>query len=376
MSQIPMHFGESTDQECPSYLKEQLITYIGNKRSLLGFIEGGIREALRRHPECRNSFADVFAGSGIVSRLARKYFDRLFINDIEKYSFIVNEAYQSNFSNIDWAKYKQELLELRARTECELAPGFITDLYAPRYEANIQKTDRVFYTRRNASYIDTARRLLQDEDFEYQGLFLAGLIQQASVHTNTSGVFKGFYKNQNGVGQFGGHSRNALARIMAPITIPEIVLSRFERSVEVTQYDAAAFVGQLGEVDIAYLDPPYNQHPYGSNYFMLNLIADYNRPTNISQVSGIPKSWNRSPYNKRPEAKDALFQMIENCRAKIILLSYNSEGFIGVDELVEYATELGDVTTFDERYNTFRGCRNLRERAPHVTEHLLMIERH
>jgi adenine-specific DNA-methyltransferase len=59
----------------------------------------------------------------------------------------------------------------------------------------------------------------------------------------------------------------------------------------------------------------------------------------------------------------------------VVLLSYNSEGFVPVEELVEEGGRLGEVTVFDEEYNTFRGCRNLRERAAHVTEHLIMIER-
>ncbi|MDR0684304.1 MAG: DNA adenine methylase [Spirochaetaceae bacterium] len=38
--------------------------------------------------------------------------------------------------------------------------------------------------------------------------------------------------------------------------------------------DSNKIINNIPEVDLAYLDPPYNQHPYGSNYFMLNLILD------------------------------------------------------------------------------------------------------
>ena len=55
-------------------------------------------------------------------------------------------------------------------------------------------------------------------------------------------------------------------------------------------------------LDLLYLDPLYNQHPYGFNYFMLNLLCDYRRPERISRVSGIPRDWNRSPYNGRRTA--------------------------------------------------------------------------
>ena len=35
---------------------------------------------------------------------------------------------------------------------------------------------------------------------------------------------------------------------------------------------------EYADLDLAYFDPPYNQHPYGSNYFMLNLLVHYRRP--------------------------------------------------------------------------------------------------
>jgi len=56
-------------------------------------------------------------------------------------------------------------------------------------------------------------------------------------------------------------------------------------------------------VDLIYLDPPYNQHPYGSNYFMLNLICTNERPHTLSKVSGIPGDWNKSQYNYKNKIK-------------------------------------------------------------------------
>ena len=362
-------------RENPRYIKEQLITYIGNKRKLLSFIEKAIIEAQQRNPGLDQRFADVFAGTGVVSSMARQYFKNLYINDLESYSALTNRVYHTNKSEVDEAQYTEELRQLHADIEDSFRSGFITELYAPKDEKSITKEDRVFYTRRNARYIDTARQLIAEKKYDYSCFFIASLIQQASVHTNTSGVFKGFYKNRQGIGQFGGDRRNALARITTNIQIEPIILSEFEREVSVFNLDAEEFLEQCGNIDIAYFDPPYNQHPYGSNYFMLNTILEYQRPSSISRVSGIPNDWKKSQYNQRAHAKSALFSALRKCSAKVILLSYNSEGYIPVDELIEEASELGAVKRFDEKYNTFRGCRNLRERSAHVTEHLIMIER-
>jgi adenine-specific DNA-methyltransferase len=130
------------------------------------------------------------------------------------------------------------------------------------------------------------------------------------------------------------------------------------------------------EVDVAYIDPPYNQHPYGSNYFMLNLIAEYNRPENLSLVSGIPSNWNRSLYNKQQHAYDALKELIMNIKAKFLLISFNSEGFITLENMLELLSSVGKTSVLETKYNTFRGSRNLANRDLHVKEYLYLVEKH
>ena len=114
--------------------------------------------------------------------------------------------------------------------------------------------------------------------------FIAPLIYEVSVKNNTSGVFKGFYKNsKTGIGQFGGNGKNALSRILSDIEVKMPVFSNFNCKTEVYKQDANILTQNMDKVDLLYLDPPYNQHPYGSNYFMLNLVCDYKKPREISQ---------------------------------------------------------------------------------------------
>ena len=77
-------------------------------------------------------------------------------------------------------------------------------------------------------------------------------------------------------------------RIKGKIVLEPPVLSRYECDHEVLQEDANDAARRVRDLDLAYIDPPYNQHPYGSNYFMLNLLVRYERPEKISRVSGIP----------------------------------------------------------------------------------------
>jgi adenine-specific DNA-methyltransferase len=131
----------------------------------------------------------------------------------------------------------------------------------------------------------------------------------------------------------------------------------------------------LPEVDIAYLDPPYNQHPYGSNYFMLNLLLDYSYPEKTSKISGIPENWNRSPYNKGNHALKALTYLVENINAKYVIISFNSEGFISIDQMRDMLKKIGRLEVLETKYNAFKGSRNLKTREIHVKEYLYLLEK-
>lgn len=362
-------------RERRNYLTEQIITYIGNKRALLKYIGKGIARARRSLHKDKLDIFDVFSGSGIVSRYLKRHAQTLWVNDLEPYSRVINECYLTNHSMVDHGELSSTLDILNTRIESSLRSGFITELYSPKNDEDILAGERVFYTSRNARFIDTARQEIAKLPESLQCYFLGPLLYGASVHNNTSGVFKGFYKNKQGIGQFGGTGRNSLHRILGNIELNLPVFSRFECDVKVLQEDALSAAEKVGEVDVAYLDPPYNQHPYGSNYFMLNLILDYQRPTEISEVSGIPADWRRSAYNKRQIAQETLFQLIQDVKARFVMISYNSEGFIQYDDFIDFLNSLGKVRCLAMDYNTFRGCRNLAARNIHVKEYLFMLKK-
>lgn len=361
--------------ENEEFLQTQLITYIGNKRSLLPFIDTGIRYAKERIGKKEIDFLDLFSGSGVVGRLARQHSRVLHCNDLELYSAVVNSCYQTNAEDVDTEALTQELERVRREVQDTFEPGFIAELYAPEDDQEIKRGERVFYTRRNATFLDTFCRVIAETPENLRPFVLGPVLSQASMYANTSGVFKGFYKNKEGIGQFGGTFKNALTRIKRNIEVQAPVFSNFACESRVHRADANALVRELEPVDIAYFDPPYNQHPYGSNYFMLNLLCDYQRPEEVSTVSGIPTGWNRSLYNKAQHAEAALFDAVENVKAKFVLISYNSEGFVAHDRFLSELVSLGEVSVMDTRYNTFRGCRNLSGRDIHVTENLYLIDK-
>ena len=363
--------------ESKKFLTEQIITYIGNKRSLLDFIEEPIKIVLQELSKNKIDTLDLFSGSGIVARYLKQYSRVLHTNDLESYSKTVNTCYLINRSEINISQLKEyHNMIINRIIEQGMKPGFISRLYSPKDDNNIQKGERVFFTRRNALYIDTVRQLLEEVPEPYKTMLLGPLIYEASNKNNTSGVFKGFYKNsETKLGQFGGNGKNALKRILADITLELPVLSKFECDVNVYQEDANILVETLPKVDLAYLDPPYNQHPYGSNYFMLNLINDYIEPKSISEVSGIPKNWNKSKYNSKKSAIESMEDLCNKINAKYVLISFNSEGFITKDNMIDILSKQGEVRVYEKKYNTFRASRNLKNRDMHVKEYLFLLRK-
>jgi adenine-specific DNA-methyltransferase len=130
------------------------------------------------------------------------------------------------------------------------------------------------------------------------------------------------------------------------------------------------------DIDLIYLDPPYNQHPYGSNYFMLNVIAKNEEPGQISQVSGIPVSWQKSNYNTYKTAVNSMKNLIEIGlkKAKYILISYNNEGIIPVADW-NNMLECYQVKKYEIKYDTFKGCRNLANRNDKVVEIMYLVSK-
>lgn len=351
------------------YFTQQLITYIGNKRRLLPFLHKIFLDIEKEMGSSKLVYFDGFSGSGVVSRLLKYHAKKLYSNDFEDYTKTINSAYLANKSAVDVSKLQYWIDYLNKHKLDKLSTNhFIRNNYSPKDDNHIRKGERVFYTSKNATIIDNLRYLIDKRvPPKYKGYCLANLLIEASIHTNTSGVFKGFHKKGD-IGHFGGKGENALTRILKEISLKPPVFGDVNCDVVVTNNDVNVLAPALKDIDVAYFDPPYNQHPYGSNYFMLNLI-NAGVPGEIQDgVSGIAKEWKRSAYNKRAQAIKAMDSLIAQTKARYIVISYNNEGIIPVHEFRKILNKYGDVKKETKKYNTYRGSRNLRNRNIHVEE--------
>ncbi len=366
------------------YVFHQLIPYIGNKRKLLSLIQRAIASTGVSSGD--GAFLDLFAGSGVVSRMAKKMGFRVVANDWEPYAFEINKCYVElnaapSFKRLGGYENAISLLN-------RLPPqaDWITNHLCPSDDANYDiERDRLFYTRANGMIIDAMR--LRIERWEREGLIdeseraclLAPMLYQACYTSNTSGVFKGFH---NG---WGGQPKTALYRILSTFELKPAMFCDNRQRNAVHKMDGLALADKLkteGEmIDIAYLDPPYNQHPYGSNYHVLNTIALWDKPPLTEKIEGrnkaaIREDWRtrrRSAYNYRVEAAHAYATLIAALPARYILTSYSTDGMIATDKMIETCIARGHTEVVLQKYKRYRVSSQRFSHKPVNVEFILIV---
>ncbi len=378
------------------YLTQQLIAYIGNKRRLLPLVYQAIKSTgLELRPGLR--FFDAFSGSGSVSRLAKALGFELYSNDWETYAYILGKGFlEADASDIERLFGSRETFAaLLAQINALPAPPpeeqYIAAYYAPASfdtTAADFRTERLFYTRQNALAIDKIRNYIEEtypeateDDRRRRNILLASLIYEAATHTNTSGVFKAYHKG------FGGHGKDALPRILKAIALHEAPLIDAASPVHVSQEDANLLVRkeELRGIDIAYLDPPYNQHQYGSNYHLLNSIArwdkipaplELNDKGELKEKAAIRKDWvqTKSPYCYRHEAEAAFEDLINHLDAKFILISYSTDGIIPFSTMKDICCRKGKLSIVTNEYIKYRGGKQSNKRQNTNIEFILCID--
>ena len=351
------HAARSTDE----YVFHQLLPYLGNKRNLLDLI-GDALDATGVEP-ARATFVDAFAGSGVVSRFAKQRGFAVVANDWEPYARVVNTAaVVCDRAPVLAALggYERAIASLNALPGTD---GWVTQHLCPADDDHPDPTrERMFYRRATGRRIDAVRQ--QIERWRREGAcdepsaacLLAPLLYQACWLANTSGVFKGFHAG------WGGANGTALHRILADLEMLPLRFhdnGRRHRVLDGVHVELGAHLET--DADVAYLDPPYNQHPYASNYHVLNSLVLWDRPevpapTERGHKAAIRPDWKqrRSAFNDRARAAAAFERVLATLPARHLLVSYSTDGMIPLEQLVTAAAEHGAVRSFHRSYKRYR----------------------
>jgi adenine-specific DNA-methyltransferase len=138
---------------------------------------------------------------------------------------------------------------------------------------------------------------------------------------------------------------------------------------------------------ICYLDPPYSSHQYGSNYFMLNTIALWDRPPvdderdvdgHLLRKAGIRPDWvrTRSEFCSKRRAQAALEELVDAVDSRYLVMSYSTDGIIELEAIADILSRHGMLTVRASDHVTYRGGRQCNTRKTANAELLFVVDRH
>ncbi len=341
--------------------------YIGNKSRLLDFIGDSIQDA---GLPTEGTFIDIFGGTGSVGNHFKGKGYQIISNDIMTYSYVAQRVFIGmnripDFKNVSNSGIYGVLKILNNPDfKCE---GFAFDNYAPG-----GRDGRQYFSDGNAQRIDAVRDMI--ETWQHQGLLsedeyyllVYSLVDAADFVANISGTYGAYLK---------------IWRSMAlkPLTLkcPEVFNNGLDNCVY--QEDANSLIRHI-HGDILYLDPPYNERQYAPNFHVLESLTIWDKPELRGKSGQRDYSDKKSLYCQRGQASEALSELVNNADVPYIVMSYNNEGIISRESLLEILSSVGPLQEYQQNYRRFRTesnneHRHYKECDDKVVEHLYIVKK-
>lgn len=306
----------------------ETLNYIGSKKTLFNTI---LNICIENIPNLSTyKFADLFAGTGTIGFNMNKYVRKVISNDMEYYSYVINYALLKSV-------YSEKLQNIINNMN-ELEP--IESLIYHNYSG-----ERMFFTEDNAKKCDACRTYLEDiseelTNGEYMFL-LASIIVSMDKVANTSCVY-------------GAYLKKFKSSALKDLFIKPIHTNSEQTNRNVVYNETVENLISKYQFDIVYLDPPYNQRQYSSNYSPLNYIAQYDEELELTGKTGLIKNYNKSDFCSKVKVNNAFSNIFDELECKYLLLSYNNEGLLSLEDLKEMLLKRGDVTLYKIEYNKFK----------------------
>jgi len=330
------------------------MNYIGSKLKLSSFIKETIENRVGKLDD--KIFCDIFAGTGIVGRTFKPLVKSVIANDLEYYSFVLNKNYIENYQKIEYDHFIEELNSL------DSAEGFIYQHYSLGGHG-----ERQYFSDENAKKIDSIRMKIEewkkqniiDDNLYY--FLLASLLESADKVANTASVYGAYLKKLK---------RSA----SLPMVLKPALFDNCGENHSVYNCDANQLIQSISG-DILYMDPPYNQRQYGSNYHLLNTIARYDNFTPKGKT-GL-REYNRSQYCKKQNVLQAFEELIKFADFKYIFLSYNNEGLMSENDVQKIMKKYGTYSLETIDYQRFKADKteNRNHKASSTLEYLHILEK-
>lgn len=309
-----------------------MIKYLGSKRRLVPIL-GTIASAV----EPRNAL-DLFTGTTRVAQEFKRRGIEVTACDLATYSevladcFIATDAHQ-----IDHHRLATLIDELNAVPSHR---GYVTRAFCE--EAR-------YFQPKNGARIDAIRDVLE-RDHRTDPLFpvlLTSLMLAADRVDSTTGLQMAYLKN------WSPRSHHDLE-----LSVPEL-LPGPGRSF---RGNAMTVVDEVGPVDLAYLDPPYNQHRYFTNYHVWETLVRWDAPDTYGVANKRTDSRDQSTksvFDSKRTMPQAFADLVHRVNAEVVVVSYNDEAWITAADMLTILREAGHprVEVLDFAFDRYIGAR-------------------
>lgn len=278
-----------------------MIKYLGSKRRLVGEL-GNLLTATGA-----TTAVDLFTGT---TRVAQEFCRRgahVTAVDLASYSEVLAQCYvETDVAAIDQADVTEALGRLSALPDRR---GYVTEVFAEQAR---------YFHPDNARRIDAIRDGIDAlyPDGPLRPILLTSLLEAADAVDSTVGLQMAYLKEW-------------APRALRPLVLrPPVLVPGTGRAL---RCDAREAVATVGPVDLAYLDPPYNQHRYFTNYHVWETLVRWDAPAHYGiacKREDAREPATKSDFNSRPRIRQALADVVADVQATVVVVSFSNEGFL------------------------------------------------
>lgn len=314
--------------------------YIGSKKLLLADIERVIDENIKS----AETFCDIFSGTACVGNYFKQKY-KIISNDLLYFSYCIQKAMIENNHVPGFEKLgfnPVEYFNNLSQRELEKLPRnkrFCLNNFSPA-------GGRMYLSEKNALKVDFIRNTVED----WKGKFL---ISEGEYYYLIAVLIEAVPFVSNISGTYGAYNKFWDKRSLNDLILKDIEVFDNKKENKAYNLDGNELI-KIINGDILYIDPPYNKRQYSSNYHLLETVAKYDSPL-LKGITGLRENEAKSDYCKKNAVLQSFEDLIKNADFKHIIVSYSTEGLMGVNDIESVLTKYGtDYKLYEIDYRRFK----------------------
>ncbi|MDR1775783.1 MAG: DNA adenine methylase [Actinomycetes bacterium] len=308
-----------------------MIKYLGSKRTLVPII-GALATAIGAR-----TALDLFTGTTRVAQELKRRGLAVTAVDLASYSHVLAQTFiATDATRVDRDRLADIVVALMALPGTH---GYFTETFCVQSR---------FFQPKNGMRIDAIRDRIERDYREHPvyPILLTMLMLAADRVDSTTGVQMAYLKD------WAPRAYHDLE-----LRIPAL-LSGGGRAI---CGDATTVAADLGHFDLAYVDPPYNQHRYFNNYHIWETLIRWDAPEHYGKACkriDARDEATKSPFNSRREMPRVFRETLAHIDAEVIAVSYNNEAWVSAQDISEWLIRDGheQVAVFDFDFKRYVGA--------------------